>query len=371
MRRLLIPQLTLAVALLHTSALAQSISALASFGGGDGWLAPGEGGITYLTTGDTQRGMAYGNGHLYVVNRNVANSIVRLDGTTGANLGSPLSLSGVSGGTFAINKIGVAGDGKVYVGNLATAMSNTAPYKIYSWANDAATPTVAYTGVTLANARMGDSTLAVSGTGSSTRLYSGFAASPAIAGNNGYAVIDPTAGTHTAVSFVGTPPAAGDFRLGLTVGPAGQVWGLQGSQTLRETTFSGSSGTLLGTGSGLVSIAERPMSFAVINGLPVVATISTGDSAVRIYDASNPLALQLMLTKNNTTGTLTANGNGTGDVAWGDSFYNGDGTSTATLYTLSSNQGIQAFTVIIPEPGTFSLAVLGLGAFGLRRKLKK
>ena len=371
MLRLTLPQLTLAAALISSSASAQSISAFASFGGGDGWLAPSEGGITYLTTGDTQRGMAYGNGHLYLVNRNLGNSIVRLDGTTGADLGSPLSLSGVTGGTFVINKIAVASDGKVYVGNLATAMSAGAPYKVYAWANDAATPTTAFSGNTLTGARMGDSTLGVSGTGSSTRLYSGFAASPAIAGNNGYAVIDPTAATSTTVGFVGTPPAAGDFRLGLTVGPSGQVWGNQGSLTLRETSFSGASGTLLGTASGLTSIAERPMSFATINGLPVVATISTGDSTVRIYDASNPLSLALMLTKNNTSGALTSNGNGTGDVAWGDSFSNGDGTSTATLYTLSSNQGIQAFTVIIPEPATFSLAVLGLGAFGLRRKLKK
>ena len=348
-----------------------SMSALTSFSpNNDGWLAPAEGGITYLTTGDTQRGMAYGNGHLYLVNRNGGNSIVRLDALTGADLLSPLSLTGISGGTFAINKIGVAGDGAIYVGNL-TVNSSTSPHKIYLWAHDAATPTTAFSGATLSGARVGDSTLGVTGAGSSTRLASGFGSAPVVAGNNGYTIIDPTAGTSSEVSFVGTPPAAGDFRLGLTFGLAGQVWGNQGSSALRETSFSGTSGTLLGTATGLTSIAERPMSYAVINGLPVLATISTGDSTVRVYDASDPLALSLLGFGNNTLGVLASNGNGTGDVAWGDLTDTGDGRTSAILYALSSNQGIQAYTVIVPEPTTAALAGLGLCALIGMRRIRK
>ena len=36
-----------------------TINPLSSFGGGDGWLAPGEDGYGYLTTGNTERGLAY------------------------------------------------------------------------------------------------------------------------------------------------------------------------------------------------------------------------------------------------------------------------------------------------------------------------
>src|SRR4051812_5796658 len=55
-------------------ASAQTLTPLATFGGGDGWLSPGEFGYTHLTsalvpTADNQRGLAYNNGHLYLVDK--------------------------------------------------------------------------------------------------------------------------------------------------------------------------------------------------------------------------------------------------------------------------------------------------------------
>jgi len=342
-----------------------SMAPLGSFGGGDGWLAPGEGGYAYLGTSNNERGMAYGNGVLYLVSRSGGNNIRRLDPLTGTDLGSPLDVTGISGGTFAVNKVAVGGDGVIYVNNLSVN-TGTDPFKIYRWATEASAPTVAFSGSTsVVGARLGDSSLAVTGSGSSTRLATGFAASPSVAGNNGYSIIDPTAGTSTEVGFVGTPPNAGDFRLGLTYTDSAHVFGNQGNTALRYTSYSGGSGTLLGTATGIFSIAERAMSYSVINGLPVLATISTGDSTVRLYDASDPLALVQIASGNNTVAPV-ANGNATGDVAWGNSFYNGDGTSSAYLYTLSSNQGIQAYLVTVPEPSSMGLAVAGFGLLALR-----
>src|SRR5438552_7084443 len=90
------------------------ITALSSFGGGDGWLAPGKGGYTFLGTGSLERGLAFGNGHLYLVSRNGENNIRILNSTTGADLGA-LNNAGISGGTFPVNMVGVGGDGVVYV----------------------------------------------------------------------------------------------------------------------------------------------------------------------------------------------------------------------------------------------------------------
>jgi hypothetical protein len=374
MKKTVYAAMTLVAIVVATNAGAQfSMSALTTFSpNSDGWLAPGEGGYTFLGTANNERGLAYDpiNSELLLVSRTGGNSVRRLNGLTGADVGA-LNVTGITGGTFAVNKVAVAADGKIYVGNLQGAMGAAAPFKVYSWANNAAAPVVAYSGNALTGARLGDSTLGVTGTGAGTRLVSGFAAAPAIAGNNGYAVIDPTLGTSTTVGFVGTPPAAGDFRLGLTVGPGGQVWGLQGSLTLRETSYAGVTGTLLGSASGLVSIAERPMAFATVNGLNVLATVSTGDSFVRVYDASNPLALVLLGSGNTTSGSLTANGNGTGDVAFGAQTDNGDGTTSVKLYAMSSNQGIQAFTATVPEPATGAILGLGISALVALRRSRK
>src|SRR3954463_12511989 len=103
------------VACLALSTHAQvTLSPLSSFGGGDGWLAPGEGGTTFLGTGNNERGIAVGNGHLYLVSRTGGTAIRILNASTGADLGG-LSTTGVSGGTFTVNTIGVGGDGAIYV----------------------------------------------------------------------------------------------------------------------------------------------------------------------------------------------------------------------------------------------------------------
>src|SRR5690242_12253597 len=112
-----------------------SISPLISFGSG-GWLAPnGYNGSTYayLTVNDTERGLAYGNNHLYLVSRNGGDFVRVLDAQTGTDIGVlNLGSSIVSGGTFDVNMVAVAADGAIYVGNLAT---DPAPFRIYRWAN--------------------------------------------------------------------------------------------------------------------------------------------------------------------------------------------------------------------------------------------
>jgi hypothetical protein len=347
-------------------ASAASLTALSTFGGGDGWLAPGEGGYAYLGTGNNERGLAYGNNHLYLVSRaNVAaqaTNIRILDSSTGADLGG-LNITGITGGTFTVNTVGVGGDGAIYVNNLATT-SGTANFKVYSWATEASAPTAVYNGTALLGARVGDS-MAVNGSGSSTRIAVGYSNAPVIAGNNGYGIIDPTAGTHTSVGFTGTPPAAGDFRLGLTFSDASHVLGSQGSSLYRYTSFSGSTGTLIGSPaipdpSG--ATADRLLAATVVGGVPLLAVQSTGDGHVSIYDITNPASPLYLTSGLNIVGSPAANANGTGQLSWGPTV----GT-TATLYAMSTNSGIQAFTFTLPEPASLSV-LAGLGVIGLRRR---
>ena len=201
--------------------------------------------------------------------------------------------------------------------------------------------------------------LAVIGSGSSTRLAAGFSNSPSVTGNNGYSIIDPTAGAATAVGFAGTPPNAGDFRLGITFTDSSHVLGTQGGGTIgdpgvfRYTSFSGALGTLIASpplahpGGGT---AERQMAYTTMGGRGILAVQSTGDSHVSIYDVTDPANPIYLIDGNNTTGALSANGNATGELAWGAATNDGNGTYSQDLYAMSTNQGIQAFTLAITPP---------------------
>lgn len=329
----------------------------------DGWWAPGEGGQTYLGTGGLERGITFNpaTGHLLLASRNGGNVIRILDGSTGADLGA-MNTAGISGGTYAINMIGAANDGAIYLGNLTTASGTTA-FKLYRYANEGATATVAYSGAAGLAARVGD-TLSVFGSGSATRVAVGYGS-----GSLGYGIIDPTAGTAVGVTSWGAPPnpGTGDFRLGIAMASDTEVWGSQGSPGARYTTFSGDKGTLQGTLTPF-SVSERLMDYTVLNGHALLAMQSTGDSHVSIYDVTNPLnPVNVGYGLNIPNGTsLTANANASGDVVWGNAIDNGDGTWSQPLYAMSSNQGIQAFIVTVPEPS--SLALLALGALAFLRR---
>ena len=362
---------------------AQTLTVKATFGGGDGWRAPGEvlagdtagtataGAYSYLGTGSLERGLAYNpvTGNLILVSRSTAGNGIRiLNGQTGVDVGALNQGSGIiSGGTFTTNMVGVADDGAIYVGNLTTNASVAASaFKVYRWANEAATVdstpffSSAISGFS-ATPRLGDS-LDVTGSGAGTTLVAG--ASGAI----GYAVINASGATAIG-SFAGVVPTAGDFRLGITFGPTvGDVYGKQSSTNLKETSYSGSAGTGLGS-VALTSAGEAPMDFTTFGGVNYLATLDVNASTVRVYDMTSPLAPSLVSSLTTTSGTLTGNGNGVGSVKFGKN--NGDGT--IDLYAMSSNQGIQAllFGVAVPEPSSLALLLLSGGGLLLYRRKRR
>jgi hypothetical protein len=334
-----------------------TMSPLSSFGGGDGWFAPGEGGYGFLGTANLERGLAYGNDHLYLVSRNGGSSIRILNPLTGAELGTlAVDTNTITGGTFPVNMVDVGADGVIYVGNLTT--SGTSAFKVYSWANESAQPVVAFNALS-GLPRTGDS-FAVYGSGTSTRIVASGSTS------SGFVSVDPSTGTGTAVSVAGT--AVGDFRLGMTFVDEDTVVGTQGGtgNPFRFVDYVGSTGTLIASPAP-TSTSERPLDYTVVAGVPLLATIDTVNSLVRIYDATDPANLVLVASGNNTSGTLAANANAAGAVAWGAG--SGD---TISLYAMSGNQGIQAFSVTVPEPTTLALGLLGgLALLAGARRMRK
>ena len=327
-----------------------SLSALASFGGGDGWLSPAE--ATYLQGGPLQRGLTYNQAtnRLYLVDRNGGNFVRVLDGDTGA-LVSSLDMTGVTGGTFAVNMIDVADDGAIYVGNLST--SAAANFKVYRWANESAAPTVAFDG--LANrVRVGD-TLAVTGSGANTKIV---AAGGSTAGE-AYALFSTADGLSFTVSNpVATGAANGAFRLGIDFAAGGTVLGKQPTSSLTSVAQAGGTvATFAMTANG-----EAPIAFDQVGNW--LASVDVNSNTVRLYDGSDLSLLSttgLLDSRSNTTGTPVANGNGVGDLKFGRT------GGQVRLYALNAGNGIQAFTVI-PEPASVALWGAACGVIALVRR---
>ena len=344
------------------TAPAANLTALTSFGGGDGWLSPGEGGYAYLGTASLERSLAYNRvtGNLLLVSRanpttTDGNNIRILNGLSGADTGALDKGTGVvTGGTFAVNAVGVSASGSVFVTNLVSPATSANPFKVYLWGNEAATPSLASSFTpAAATYRLGDD-LDVKGGGTGTLLAAGYnnAGSPAVLL---LSTANGTTFTGSDITVAGT--AVGDFRLGITFAGGTDLYGSQGSGP-KSINYSSSSlnGTLV-----LQDANERPMDYAVVAGVPLLATIQTNSSLVRVYDLST--GTPSFYESANLTTAFNANGNGTGSVAFGAVTGN-----SVNLYAMNSNNGIQAFVVSIPEPSSLLLVFAGAGMMLRRRR---
>jgi hypothetical protein len=173
-------------------------------------------GTAHVATGDVNRGLAYSaiSNQVFVCNKGVTGSgtapaVDVFDGTTGALVGSA-SVTGVSGGNFWLDQVGVANDGILYGANLNTAVSATSFYMIYRWSDWNSAPVAAFAndptlGLATAGKRVGD-TIAITGSGVNTMILA--------AVNNGttpttnmvlFSTLDGTNFTPTVLSISGLP----------------------------------------------------------------------------------------------------------------------------------------------------------------------
>jgi hypothetical protein len=367
------------------------LSPLTSFGNGDGWRAPNEvvtgdgaatatgGQYNYLKTGSLERGIAYNptTGNLLLASRSASGQSVRiLNGLTGADVGG-LANSGtgtVTGGTLPMVKVGVGGDGAIYVNNL-TSNVGTSALKVYRWASEtAAAPTTFFNSTVAGMAgtpRVGD-TMDVTGSGADTRLVFG---NQGGASGPGYLVINSAAAASPVSSFSPNAITNQTFNRGITfAATSNDVWGRGQDQVqLKQTTYTfGNSVGGNSTNGPAFTSAQQPIDYTVIQGVPYLAImnlVGAGTSSatfgpiVFIYDMTNPASPVLVASSSNVpNGTALTNAAGLGQIAWGGSTIVGQDLNT-TLYAMAANQGLQAFTfsvdlAVIPEAG--SVAAMGL-----------
>jgi hypothetical protein len=350
------------LALLCLAALGQQAGAQVTYALSNALaIATGTGNLTGSST--AVRGIAYNVVSNQVLAANASSgSIDAFDGSAGTLLGA-LSVSGVSGGTFNIDQVGVAADGTIYAVNLSTA--STSANKVYQWANWQATPTVAFTGNALANGgsisltsgRIGD-TLAVTGSGTNTLLLGG------IGSQKAFVLFYTTDGLSFNPVIVNVPS-------GYTAG--GNIFGLcffTNNTFLVKSASSGGStvyliqypanfasstvvtGTVLGTTSlGSTFNYTTLLSYAPASGL--LAAVETGNSPsgvspIGLFSLTNITAGATLLTTSNAT-TAYAGGNASGGLC-----ING----TNSIYELTTGNPLYNYAIlsIPPVPPSISTA---------------
>lgn len=332
-------------------------------------IAPGD--RTYITTGNTERGVAYNpiTKHVLVVSRSDA-TIYILDAETGADVGTLNMGDGiVSGGTFPMNMIGVSDDGVIYMANLST--STTAPFlRVYRWASEAAeAPTVAFEGdpaganeegVSNNPQRWGDS-MDVRGAGASTQILFGSNAGSVAA------LLTTTDGETFTSKLITEAQIAG--ALGVSFGAGNTIWTKKGGaspQPLRHVQFDPATGA--GTVLHEFPSSQFPATIGQVdvngasNILAAIA-IETPDN-VKVYDISDLSAPPVLIDAENFPAD-NANGNAVGSVvATGDLIFALDTNNGLVAYRLIESVTAPSFVAPLP-PATLNIIEGGYARIAL------
>jgi len=254
-------------------------------------IAPGE--VDFLTSDNTQRGMAYNPAtqNLLLVSRAGGARIVVIDAQTGAYR-HDLQYDGglIAGGTFAVNMIGVADDGAVFVGNLSTSTA-TPDFRLYRWASDSpdAYPELVFAGDPAEGTsiqRWGDS-LDVRGAGLDTQIVIGARAGDRVA------VFTAADGASFTPRII-TGAANGAGSLSLAFGEGNTLWSKLNNQPLRQVAFDLAAGpstlqhsfTTPAIPAGLTPIGVRGR---YLGGIVVDSgqTTANGPDHLHLYDISD------------------------------------------------------------------------------------
>ena len=296
-------------------------------------LAPGD--RPYLSnSGTTERGIGYDtlSDRVFVVHREGTTPFVYvLNGTTGADVAT-LNTTGITGGAFLLDRIGVSDDGVIYAGNVSAPAAGSAPvFKLYRWANISATPTVAYTGAAgFGNGtRVGD-TFTIRGGAVNTEILVGGR------GTNAISILTTANGTNFTAKLLTSTLNKLDYGCGLAFGLTNTYWVKTNARSLFRLSYNFSTGasTTLNTFSALPPTFS-PFAIDATNNLLADIDVVDGHDQLNLYDISNlgatPVLLQSLTFPQDNDNDL-----GLGSVCFG----NND-----RCYALDANNGIIAFNV--------------------------
>ncbi|MFN0068836.1 MAG: immunoglobulin domain-containing protein [Limisphaerales bacterium] len=319
----------------------------------------------YLTTDNTQRGLAYNpaTSNLLVASRSPSNLVAVLDAATGAfkhalkttdDNGTPV----IAGGTLPLNMVAASDDGVVFAGNLVTDGS-AAAFTLYRWEDDSPdTAPLALAPVdALAVAQRWGDTMDIRGELPDVEILLGSRSGGA------FALLTTTDGfSFTGQVFTPDGANASAFGLGIAFGPGDTVFGTANGQPLVHAAFNRAAGT--------AAIARTYASTNVPNAVSFIGTLVASNHLAGVA-LENPHNVQLFNLADLDNPVLAdqelilpqqVNANGTGAADFGG----------GKLFVLDTNHGLRAFTLGAGTPAA-APAVLGapqiLGV-GLGRTLR-
>ncbi len=304
------------------------------------WSISTDAGRAYVTSGQTERGIACNPAtrHVLLVSRatSLRLAIAILDGETGAEAGF-LNTNGISGGTYPLNMIGVADDGAIYAGNLSGGATAYPTYKLYRWADETAAPVAVYVGDPGGGAlrRWGDN-LDVRGAGTNTQVLIGSDGTLA-------AILTPiddslTNFTATTLSISGIA-ATGDLQKGISFGLGNTFLARNhGVNNLRQISFdlASASAMLVTTHSitSAVTAISMDASNLLLAGIASYSS-STANHRLILYDLSVSGTLPALATLPfPTPGSTNAN------MVGGIDIFDG------TVYAVDTQNGVLAARIV-------------------------
>jgi hypothetical protein len=243
--------------------------------------------------------------------------------------------TGIFGGTFVLNDVGISEDGVIYACNLATNIA-TGPFKVYRWDSTSAAPKLVISYIGAITHRLGDKFTVYGKASDNTLTIWAAAASQdtvykwttADNGNTFSASVITLSDGGTAT---GTSPSVGPL-------PNGEFYvngnGINPKHYGATGTFIASiPGTVVATGSNAIHYFE-------FGAKKYIWTFQygAGNENARLVDVTAGDALATVVAISPSLGT-NANANGTGDV---DLVVNG--TTDVFLVVMSTNNGFGAYT---------------------------
>lgn len=299
----------------------------------------------YLNTGYYEYGMAFNpvNSNLLVASWGSTNSpstiIAVMDALTGAHKHVLDITAIINGGNRWVNKVGVADDGVVYVGNRTTEQP-TSPFVVYRWANDEPTTiaTEAFKGdpfATFYPNKLAGYAMDVRGAGTNTEiLVSTYDA-------NVVSILKTTDGINFTSNEIAVTDAPSRFaRLGICFGAGNTFWAKAwrddpggGLLRLVEYDLQAQAGTILRTYS-TDQVPSTMTTVAYNDNLKFLAGISRDDQQnVPIFSVAD-LDFGPVLLDQEVFPTYNASIEANGALDFGGNTY---------LFALSQNNGVMAF----------------------------